>query len=69
MNDTRTQCQLVRAWLKRFGKIDPLTAWGKLGIYRLGARIYDLRQGGMLIETTRKRVRGAKVAEYRYAGL
>lgn len=31
------------AYLKQYGKIDPLKAWTKFGIYRLGARIHDLR--------------------------
>jgi hypothetical protein len=63
-----TQCQKVRYFLKRHGTIDPLTAWKKLGIYRLGARVYDLRKQGMPIVTTRKRTRGgAQVAVYRLA--
>jgi Helix-turn-helix domain len=36
--ESATQCQRVRDWLKKHRRIDPLTAWRKLGIYRLGAR-------------------------------
>ena len=31
------------AYLKKYGKINPRQAWEKFGIYRLGARMYDLR--------------------------
>jgi len=40
--------------LKEHKEIDPLIAWTKLGIYRLGARIYDLKEAGHKIETRRK---------------
>jgi hypothetical protein len=38
------------------GKIDPLEAWVELGIYRLGARIFDLRQTGINITSANKKV-------------
>ena len=34
----------------RAGPIDPLTALDELGIYRLGARVYDLRQNGHAVD-------------------
>jgi len=55
----------VLRWLSRVGPLDPLTALRKLGIYRLGARIYDLRLDGVDIRTDYKRTRGgARVAVY-----
>lgn len=38
------------------GPIDPLQAWSELGIYRLGARIFDLRQQGHVIRRNSKDV-------------
>ena len=38
------------------GTIDPLTAWKRLGIYRLSARILDLRKEGWNIIMERKEV-------------
>lgn len=65
MKSTTTQTQQVLAFLKRYGSIDPLTAWKRLGVYRLGARIFDLRESGVNIRTDRKGTRnGAKVARY-----
>lgn len=37
--------------------IDPLEAWLDLGIYRLSARIYNLRKAGFNIITHRKKVK------------
>lgn len=53
--DTRTQAAAVLAYLKQRGAIDPMTALSALGIYRLAARIWDLRQAGEEIETTTTR--------------
>lgn len=52
-----TQCQRLEAYLKQHGQIDPLESWLKLGIYRLGARIHDLKRAGLNIETQRKKVK------------
>ena len=65
-----TQCERLAAWLEKHGEIDPMTAWRELGIYRLGARIHDLRRRGWSIVSTRKRVTNrygeeCKVAFYR----
>ena len=42
---------MILSHLKRFGSIEPLTALRDYGIYRLGARIADLRQEGYNIIT------------------
>ncbi len=48
-----SQCERLLARLKR-GPITPLEAWSELGIYRLGARVYDLKEQGH--EITREMV-------------
>lgn len=51
-----TQCERVLDHLQRHGEIDPLTSWSTLGVYRLGARIHDLKKQGHTIEARRKEV-------------
>ena len=46
-----TQKSVILAHLKRFGSIEPLTALREYGVYRLGARIADLRHEGHNIVT------------------
>ena len=65
-----TQCERVLQYMQDFGSINPMQALGDLGCYRLGARIYDLRQDGHHI--TRRMVSGknrygerVSYAEYR----
>lgn len=48
-----SQCERLLARLKR-GPITPLEAWSELGIYRLGARVFDLKEQGH--EITREMV-------------
>lgn len=68
-----TQTERVLQYLKDFGSITPLQALSDLGVMRLGARIWDLRQEGYPI--TRRMV-GSKnrygesvsFAEYRLGG-
>lgn len=71
MKAKTTQKTRIMRHLERYGKIDPLKAWRKYGVYRLAAVICDLRKDGVEIETTDKVVTnqfGDKciVAEYRY---
>ena len=37
-------------YLKQGKRVDPLIAWSELGIYRLGSRIFDLRDSGHLVD-------------------
>jgi DNA-binding IclR family transcriptional regulator len=37
--------------LQSHGTITPMEAWSELGIYRLGARVFDLRKAGHNVET------------------
>lgn len=65
-----TQCERVLRHLTDVGPIDPLTSWQELGVYRLGARIWDLRQAGHAIvketkEVTNRWGESCRVAEYR----
>lgn len=64
-----SQLARVLSHLKQKGTIQPLEAWRDLGIYRLGAVIYDLRQEGHKIDTKRVEVfnrfgERALIAEY-----
>lgn len=44
-----TQCERLLAYLDSDYGIDPITAWTELGIYRLGARVFDLKKRGHVI--------------------
>ena len=55
--------------LQQGNKVTPLNGWAMLGIYRLSARVYDLRDSGHDIKTERVEVENAhgekfNVAEY-----
>lgn len=69
MNSNKTQTEQVKAHLLCEGRIDPMTALKKLGVFRLGARIWELRQDGLPITKVMKKVRTrdgfTRVAEYR----
>ncbi|AQH05700.1 hypothetical protein A9R05_42540 (plasmid) [Burkholderia sp. KK1] len=39
-------CERLLTHLERTGPITPMEAWSELGIYRLGARIFDLKAQG-----------------------
>lgn len=67
---TATQNERLLAHLQKHEVIQPLYAWQLLGIYRLGARIYDLRQAGHAIDKETVTVRNqfgeeCRVAQYR----
>lgn len=60
----------VLAWLRKWRTITPMEALNSLGCMRLGARIFDLRQAGHvidrdLIEVRRRDGTKARVARYR----
>ena len=59
------QTDEVLAHLEHNGAITPLEALRKLGVFRLAARIYDLRLDGVDIRTDYKKTRnGSRVAVY-----
>lgn len=52
-----TQTERLLSYLQQNGSIDPMTAWVELGVYRLGARIFDLKAAGHNITTGTKKVK------------
>jgi hypothetical protein len=66
-----TQSDRLLAYLANIGPITPMEAWDALGIYRLGARIYDLKKRGLSILVEKVWVRNrfgercGPVAKYR----
>lgn len=47
----KSQTELVLDYLNTFGSITSLEAFQKLGITRISARIYDLREEGHVIQS------------------
>lgn len=67
------QTDRLLEYLQEHRRINPLEAWRKLGIYRLGARVFDLRAAGHTIHSERVSVANqygekCRVASYRYEG-
>lgn len=65
-----TQVNRLHKYLTLHGKINPLEAWNELGVYRLGARVFDLRKQGVNITSCTVEVKNkfgevCRVAEYR----
>lgn len=60
----------ILAYIQEYGSITPLEAIVEIGCFRLGARIYDLKDDGhpiqtRMVEVPRKRRPGmARVAQY-----
>ena len=62
---TQTQTQQIHTML-RCGPVTALTALQEAGVMRLAARIAELRQAGVDIETrTVKLANGKRIAQYR----
>lgn len=51
MEKLKSQKEVILMHLRMFGDIEPLTALREYGVYRLGARISDLRHEGYNIAT------------------
>lgn len=67
---TLTQLEWVRQQLEAGRTLTPLDALRDYGIMRLGARVWDLIEGGMrvksrMVERTNRRGQTVRVAEYR----
>lgn len=65
----KKQCDRLLDYLTQRGPIDPMTAWTELGIYRLGARVFDLKAAGHAITKTMVLVKNrfnedCRVAQY-----
>ena len=70
MTKKMTQNSLILKHLQENKKINPLEALNLYGCFRLGARIYNLKQEGHNIETKMKNngVKKNHFAEYHYKG-
>ena len=63
-----TQSEMILEYLRKGYSITPLEALKEFGCFRLGARIWELKQRGYNIEMQLSEVMGGKhVAEYRLA--
>lgn len=69
MSKTDNQAAQILAHLKEGKAITPIDALTRFGCFRLGARIFELRQAGHAIETERVETpNGSNVAKYRLVG-
>ncbi|MBM3571193.1 MAG: hypothetical protein FJX52_02370 [Alphaproteobacteria bacterium] len=59
-----TQTRQIHDFLKAGHSITPLEALRMFGCFRLGARIWELRQGGVKVDSRMIQVEGARVAQY-----
>lgn len=62
-----TQCEMVLNHMKTFGSITDAEAYEVYGIRRLGARVYDLRQLGIPIDSVEVRNKNRFGKKVRYA--
>lgn len=61
------QTTAVYSHLCRYGRITPMHALNKLGVFRLAARCLELRESGINVRTTMVKRGGKRFAEYRLA--
>jgi len=65
--NTRTQSARILDFMASGKPVNPMVALRRFGCFRLGARIYDLKQDGHEIKSERVTRRGKTFAEYRLA--
>ena len=64
----KTQCAQIKKWLEEGNSITSLEALELFGCMRLSSRVYDLRERGLDITTTKIKTESGKyVTEYRLA--
>lgn len=68
-----TQCERILKYMRDFGSINPMQAMKDLGVYRLGARIYDLKKAGhhitrRMVSSKNRYGEAVSFAEYRLEG-
>jgi len=68
MNERTTQRNQILAALLAGEKLTPLDALNRFSCFRLGGRIYDLKQEGYAITSTMVERKGKRFAEYRLEG-
>lgn len=59
-----TQTQQVKAHIVKHNSIDPLTALRRYGVFRLAARVKELRNEGFRVLTVMVERRGKRFARY-----
>lgn len=59
-----SQKQNILSHMKTYGTITPLEALQKYGCFRLGARIADLKEDGLVIKTEMVKENGKRYARY-----
>ena len=67
-NKTMSQCDRILIHLQSGKTINPLQALNLYGCFRLGARIYDLKQAGFDIDSRLVHENGVQYAEYSMRG-
>lgn len=65
MTTTKTQTENILNYLKEGNSITPIEALNLFGCFRLSARIFDIREMGVEIETTRVVKNGKVFASYK----
>ena len=65
-----TQCERLAKYLHEGGTPTPMDAWLLLGIYRLSARVFDLRKAGWhismeMVEVENQYGETVRVAQYK----
>ena len=74
MSKKATQCDRLLSYLETHPGITPMGAWNELGIYRLGARVWDLKHKRgynitkRLVTVQNRFGEDCKVAQYRLEG-
>jgi len=63
--NTKSQAQEIYGYLSSGKSLTPLEALEKFGCFRLGARIYDLKQADHKIETVIVEKNGKRFASYK----
>lgn len=64
MSNHEAQIDLILDYMRRRGSITPMIALKEFGCFRLGARIWDLRQRGHLINAVLISRGGKRFAAY-----
>lgn len=64
---TETHARLILEHLIKFGSITPMEALSEYGCMRLGARIWDLRDDGIEIETEMVKAKNRFGKDIRFA--
>ena len=67
-NKTLSQCERILIHFQSGKTINPLQALKLYGCFRLGARIYDLKQAGFDIDSRLVHENGVQYAEYSMRG-